>query len=195
MIRREDLVPVVRAWWQQFDPAARGGGRQGSLRGDLAELRRCQSLQEVALSAGFFHLLAEMRHRGLLEGDHAPRTEAARESFLQRTALLAGVLAHVAEDVPLPERKRESFARQMAGAGTTPAVAPISDLRFRKLLRATEAEDLFRQLSRVLRQMGGRADLDDLTRQLWQLSSPDHETTRRDWALAYYEVAPLEKTK
>lgn len=173
---KETFKKTVTNWWQEFDPPRRAGEttKGPSLRGDLAELRRCGSSDDVIFCAGFQRLWTLLLRKDLVRiGDE------------QWVAVAAGVLAHVETDDP-----GTPFPVRMAKPSKDGTDSPVSDLRFRKLLRATDREDLFKQLSRTVRLLRGSADVGSLALDIYQLCAPFHETKRRDWALAYYEAAP-----
>jgi CRISPR system Cascade subunit CasB len=180
-MEREAFKNTVKQWWREFDPERRGsvGRTGGSLRGDQAELRRCGSTSEVIFCAGFQRLW------GRLAGQMGD-TEAKRARGASWLAVVAGVLAHVEEDDPSVQ-----FARQLA----TPKAgdATVSDLRFRRLLRADGPDELLRQLGRAVHLLGGRANVADLAWSVHRICTEHDEQTKRHWALNYYESAPLKK--
>jgi CRISPR system Cascade subunit CasB len=84
---------------------------------------------------------------------------------------VAGVLSHVKKDGNFSDKS-------MAAAMTE----KVKDLRFRKLLRTEDQDDLFQIMLRLVHLMDDRANVYDLIRSLlnWR------EWTRRKWAEDYY---------
>lgn len=150
-------------WWQALQDNT----------GDRAALRRADSLVEV-VSIPAFHQL-RWRIDALLAGKHR-RLSVEQD---ERLAVVAALAARVRE----PRGGSRGFIGQMAGVGQDKA--PVSELRFRRLLQAETPSDLFRQLRRVLAMLGEDVDLlamaDDAIN--WG------ERRRKRWAYAYYGLA------
>lgn len=150
---------VLLDWWNalQNDHGAR------------AELRRCRSPDEVAITAGFQRLCREMRP--------AFTGESAWEG---RLAAIAGLAAQVRELAT-----GRGLAAQMA-EGSPPAV---SELRFRRLLQR-ERDDLYPALLRVLRMLGNKVDLIDLANSVYYWG----KGTKKRWASDYFSRVPEKKS-
>lgn len=147
----------VLEWWKALE----------SRRGDRAELRRSVTLGAVPYYEAHHDLyrrLSETKWRD-------PR----------RVALIAGVVSHVKEHA-----SGQGLARRMGGASGGEN-ALVSGLRFRRLIQVEELEDLYPRMIRILRQLGGRVDVEDLARTLYWWSA---ERTRHELASVYYQVAP-----
>jgi CRISPR system Cascade subunit CasB len=152
-------------WWKSLSDEDRAG---------RAELRRCGSVAEVAFTAPYHRLLRWLGSR-LKEGD------------ARRVAAIAAVLAHVEAE---PE-KASSLAKCMARAKGEGQASIVSDARFRHLLRNEDPDEMMREVVRVVRQLGRKASVETLSRDLmlWD------ERTRVRWARDYYEAVPtLEKS-
>ena len=149
------LIRELTRWWEEDLQKNRGA---------RAELRRCASVDEVAMTAVFARLCHSLR--GHFEGEHG---------WQDRLAAIAGLLAHLRSLEPgktLPERMAERKA------GGSPAV---SELRFRRLLQRNRSE-LYPSLVRVLHMLGYSADLSDLAEALYYWG----DRIKKKWAYAYF---------
>lgn len=153
---------ALREWWQELqeDP------------GDRAALRRADALDEVAAVPAFHRL--RWRIDKVLDG--------RRLSSGQRERLL--VVAALAARLRDDQSRERGFVGQMAGDGAE--AAPVSALRFRRLLQARETPDLYRQLRRTLAMLDHRGDLLSLADGVLHWG----ESRRKRWAYAYYGLAP-----
>lgn len=147
---------VCLGWWGQLT-----NREIGQSRADLARLKRAASPLE-ALSLATVHDLnrrlavvgADMRHQP------------------ERLALIARVLAHV-------DSHASPTLAQRFGAGDP---KPLSPLRFDRLIRTQDPEDLTAQLRRALAVAGHVANVAQLARDLRWWS----DTTRTQWCFDYY---------
>lgn len=140
--------------------------RKDDGRGDPASraaLRRARSPLDVCMVDAFYDLRRSVPH-----------------ADVERLALVASVLAHVDD-----HQSGQSVARQLAGNGVQPAMHP---LRFQRLLQTTGWSEKHRHAVRAVRLLDGRANVDDLAR---SLASWDDPSTRRRWALDYFEHVTL----
>ena len=173
-----------QVWWEEL--------QQQERRGERATLRRCSTLNAVMLTTGYHRLLHYLQGAGVYETN----------SRWQHAAV-AGLLAHVEEN-----DERHSFATQMAlpnravgsedgeegsnepeEQGSPQGSAPLSGLRFRRLVQTSDRAVLFRKLIRTLRLLGGRAHVADLADAMFFWN----DNRRRDWSLAYYQHAPSDE--
>jgi CRISPR system Cascade subunit CasB len=99
-------------------------------------------------------------------------------------AAIVGLASLVKEDL-----SAVSLARQMAQAKPGGDRARISGLRFRRLLKHANREELFPALGRVVRALDGRVNLADLAESAYWWN----ERTRQRWAFDYYDAAPHEQ--
>lgn len=138
-------------------------------RGARAELRRCQSPDEVAITASFQRLCQKMRP-----------FFASERGWEGRLAAIAGLAAQVREHKP-----GRSLAVQMT-EGTPPAV---SELRFRRLLQR-ERVDLYPALIRILRMLDNEADLMELACAVYYWGTG----VKKRWAADYFPRVPDKKS-
>lgn len=157
---RDDAAAALRQWWQALDES----------RGDRAALRRCATLTEVVFVPAYHRLFAAV----------------AKHGWTDRVgvAAIAGLASLVREDVT-----GATLARQMAQTKQGGSKARISGLRFRRLLKQQSREDLFPALGRVVRALGGQANLADLAESAYWWN----DRTRQAWAFEYYAAAPGEQ--
>jgi len=155
------VLDSIHQWWVSLADA----------RGDRASIRRCHSPTQVAFVPAYHQLLRKLEGGG-------ERVPWYRQEAL---AVVAGVLAHVTQDVPGP-----SFATQLGKPPKGEKKAPLSDLRFRRLLGVQELEQLQGALVRVVRLRDRKANVRSLSRAIlyW------NDRTRRQWAYDYYAAAP-----
>jgi len=116
--------PEVRElinWWEGLDED----------RGERAVLRRCHNQAEIVFSPAYHRLRISVRHLGMLDDD--------------RLALVAGLVARIKP----PGDNSGNIAEQMA-TGKPDGSARVSGLRFRRLLKIKDRENLFTGMTRVI---------------------------------------------
>lgn len=170
-------------WWRALQPREPGSeplpGELASLgRGDRARLRRCTDTDELLLEPAS-HLLARwLIALGLAD------VPASYECL----ARVAGILAKVKVDA----RDGLSLARHLGNASGEER-APMSELRFKRLQRTRNPDDLYLQWLRAVQLADGKADVAQLADDLltWQLELEQSATRASDgvrfrWAYDYY---------
>lgn len=146
-------------WWQSL----------GDNRGDRAELRRCSTLAEVAFTPAYHKLRLSVGKFGQVNADGL--------------ALVAGLAARVKSHVP-----GDTLAEQMA-TGKADGSARVSGLRFRRVLKIKDREELFMAMGRVVALLGGAVNLHSLANNLYYWN----DRTRKQWAFDYYTKSPSEQ--
>lgn len=136
-------------------------------RGDRAELRRCKGIDEVLLTEAYHRLRRQLTATGF-----TPKSE-------DQLGAVTGLLAHVDENT-----EGSGIASRMAG-GTSENEAPLSGLRFRKLLKTESREDLYRPLMRAVRLLDRQADVAALASDIFYWGT----SVRKRWAREYYDRA------
>jgi CRISPR system Cascade subunit CasB len=198
--KEEKRSAIWKAWWNEL--------QQPKRRGDSAELRRCSTLDAVMLATGYHRLLHYLRKAGVYQ-----------EQDKRQHAAVAGLLAHVKHDddrhifagrhafakqMALSDRAADAFAdldeetddyrekrrklRNQTQNGNFGS-APLSGLRFRRLVQIEDRAVLFRKLIRTLRLLGGHANVADLADAVFFWN----DDRRRGWSLAYYQHAPSDE--
>jgi CRISPR system Cascade subunit CasB len=161
---------ILLEWWQ---PPA--DGKPGGIsNGDRAALKRCATTTDVVFVPAYQTLFRRL----------APLLGCDRDSYqAEKLARISGLLAHVRVDVPdtkLPE--------QMAiPDGNKPTV---SELRFQRLIRQEDNEQLYRDFIRVIQLLDRKLDVINLANSIWFWG----DKLRRDWVYAYYDKAPPRET-
>lgn len=145
----------LHAWWTQLQNDA----------GERAILRRCATLDEVAMSAPYQRFYRYM----LAYGWSAHASEAQRD----RLAAIAGLLAHVKE----PDECR--LPQSMSPADSDKP--SVSEMRFRSLLRIESVDELFTSLRRVLPMIGYRTSVALLARDIYWWD----DSVKKAWAYSY----------
>ncbi len=137
-------------------------------RGDRAELRRCSTLAEVAFTPAYHRLRLDLMKFGAVNAD--------------ALAVVAGLAARMKSNVV-----GNTLAEQMA-TGKSDGSARLSGLRFRRLLKIKEREDLFTAMGRVIALLGGAVNLQSLADSVYYWN----DRTRKQWAFEYYTKSPSE---
>jgi len=151
---------ALKAWWQWLDEN----------RGERAVLRRCGSLTEVVFSPAYHRLRSMVSRFGFIDDDGL--------------ALVAGLAARIKENMD-SGRIAEQMATAKSGGD---AKARVSGLRFRRLLKVKEREDLFSTMTRVIALLGGSVNIQSLAHGVYFWN----DKTRKEWAFDYYSKAPGE---
>ncbi|AJY71777.1 hypothetical protein RW64_20625 [Geobacter sulfurreducens] len=147
------------AWWQSLSDN----------RGDRAELRRCSTLAEIAFTPSYHTLRLSVGKFGQVHADGL--------------ALVAGLAARVKSNVTA-----DTLAEQMA-TGKSDGSARVSGLRFRRLLKIKDREELFTAMGRVVALLGGAVNLQSFANSLYYWN----DKTRKQWAFEYYTKSPSEQ--
>lgn len=156
--------PHAARWWRELQPKDEQGKRRSGDRGALARLRRCATVMQAASEPVTLALCRKLE---------------AGEANLDRVALLAAVLAHVQD-----ERFDLTVARQI-GVQQQDGTAPMSDLRFRRLLQADTLDEQLIGFRRLVTLTGRKLNVADLAAGLWRWSD---EKERRRWIYAYHDA-------
>ncbi len=149
-------------WWQQIKKD----------RGEMAVLRRCSSLVEVVFSPAYHRLRRRLLNIGRVDDEGL--------------SLVVALSARVKTNTDGP-----SIGEQM----TTPrpdGSARVSGLRFRRLLKIKEREELFTATTRIIALLGGSVNLQSLARSVY-LWNDKYVHIRKELAVDYYSRAPEEK--
>jgi CRISPR system Cascade subunit CasB len=160
--RHPEEKEVLENWWREFKNNP----------GDRAALRRCRSAAEVAF-VPYFHQL---------------RLDLVKIAYVQPQSLarVVGVLSHVKD---YDESNARSIAQQMAAKKDGSDQARVSDLRFRRLLAIDDADELYGPMIRIIRLLGGGADIPSLADGIYWWN----DRTKNTWAYDYYSEAPVKK--
>lgn len=177
MNRAKNDAEIAAQWWRGLQPYFPDGRRNPD--GDRAALAR-------------------LRRAGLAAAMEDPATIAlfralgrTRPDDLPAVAVCAAVLAAVRED------DRSAHAARQLGAppGDPDARAPVSPLRFRRLMEADGPEERRTALRRGVALAGNRIDVRELAAACLDWS----ETRRRTWIFHYYAAGfaapPAEPTR
>jgi CRISPR system Cascade subunit CasB len=146
------------AWWRELDKN----------RGERAVLRRSRTLVEVAFSPAYHRLRLALSRFGPVD--------------YERLALVAGLATRVKVD-----NEGSPIAEQMA-TGQADGSARVSGLRFRRILKMKEQDELFAGMTRIIALLGGTVNLQSLAQSVYSWN----DRTRKKWAFEYYSKAPGE---
>lgn len=154
-------VQKLLEWWDDLDKKHRG---------ERAVLRRCGTLAEVVFSPAYHRLRLSVGRFGTVNDDGL--------------ALVVGLAARV--EHPVKDHNDENtIAKQMATGNDK---AKVSGLRFRRLLKVKEKENLYTSMSRIISILGGTVNLQSLAQSVYFWN----DITRKQWAFDYYSKAPGE---
>ncbi len=155
-------MQALFAWWEALKDN----------RGDRAELRRCATLAEVAFTPAYHRLRLTLGKFGAVNAD--------------ALALVAGLVARVKNNIA-----GDTLAEQMA-TGKPDGSAQVSGLRFRRLLKAKEPDELFTAMGHIVALLGSSANLQSLARSVY-LWNDRYTDIRKEWAFEYYSKTPSEQ--
>jgi CRISPR system Cascade subunit CasB len=162
---------IARRWWEMLQNTRKDGTPNPARDpGALARLRRAATPVVALEEPNVFDLYKKL---GFGRGDVDRR--------LPRVAAAAAVLAHIRTDaMPGDNGFRRRFAEMLGRGGDRPLMSP---LRFKRLLTATEDQDLLIAFRRAVALAGGRnIDVGDVAASLLDWS----ERRRMGWAFDYY---------
>lgn len=149
----------LMAWWAKLEDN----------RADRAELRHCQTLDDVALTSAYQRFYQQMCWNGW--------PEEASSHQLDRLAAIAGLLAHVR--VHNDQRLPQAMSTQDGDRNV------VSELRFRSLLKITDTATLFEKLRRLLPLIGHQCDVLKLAEDVYFWASPSGSVPKA-WAYTYH---------
>lgn len=156
-------VQKLSEWWDELEK---------KYRGERAVLRRCGTLTEVAFSPAYHRLRRALMNIGRVD-----------DNLLSLVAVLSARVK--------TNDSATSIAKQMA-TGKADGSARVSGLRFRRLLKMKEQDEIFTGMGRIIALLGGTVNLQSLARSLY-LWNDKYAEIRKEWALKYYSEAPNEK--
>lgn len=154
---------AVFKWWHEMQPANQGAGP--NRRGELAELKRCKTLAEILLVPRFQVLRRSLQAEGF--------------GYMPACAAVAGILAHVETN-----QEQHTFAAWLAQPKEKGAGPRLSELRFRRLVRAKSHEELFIGLIRVLPLAADTAPVKRLAEDIGRWG----DFVRRQWTFDYFDT-------
>jgi CRISPR system Cascade subunit CasB len=187
----------VRQWWKALQPKLEQPEKEYVKsssdffdRGHRARLRRAPRLEHVLLEKPVFQLL---------EGLGEMRSYALQQNEQIWLPLLAGTLANVENGLaPLESESKsssQSLARRLGMAAAKPGskTAPMSELRFQRMMKSSDPEDFYLQIRRALRLANGTVDVATLAEDVlaWyaehDLQTQPANAMRFRWARDYYQ--------
>lgn len=152
------LGKALQHWWTGLEED----------RASRATLKRCATVDEVALSEAYQRFYRYMRASGW------PEDVAGWQ--LDKLAAIAGLLAHIktADNQRLPESMSERDGDKNR----------VSELRFRDLLKAQDTDDLFVSLRRLLPLIKHQTSILALAQDVYHWNNP-YRNIPKAWAYAY----------
>lgn len=153
---------LIFEWWKDLQAPKKSGPR--------AALRRARNPDTVATHPEYFELFRNLSNSEL------PGYIKNRLSY--RLPLVAGVLSHIREDEP-----GRSMAAKMGSSEKQGTDRPVvSDLRFRRLLRTEDDNEMYLMMIRMIRMLDNKANVKDAAISVFTWD----EKTRKKWASRYY---------
>lgn len=177
----------VRDWWRALQPRAdEDEAIPGALaalgRGDRAQLRRCDSVDELLAQRSVLSLASR-----LVALSDGRRFLADDASSYERIAWVGGVLALIKEDAGDSKSLAFHLSKQ---AGDRPK---MSELRFKALLRSSTMDQLFKHWRRAVQLAKNKTDVvrlaDDLLGWMMETSETpiqNSNSVKFHWAYDYY---------
>ncbi|MCG9722926.1 type I-E CRISPR-associated protein Cse2/CasB [Shewanella sp. Isolate7] len=163
-----------------------------------AELKRCESSEQIMLSEGFRALWLPL----INQLDSQNEDQVGIKLNIEAWAVVAGVLADVRANSVNP------FAHDLGLINPETDKPVVSELRFQQLQASKSSDELLTRARRLIKQLGSKANpvsvADDIL--CWfQEQSPSQSQNRPQqadkrlavrWARSYYEAAlPVKKSK
>jgi CRISPR system Cascade subunit CasB len=147
---------ILHQWWFGLEKD----------RASRAVLRRCATLNDVALSGAY-----QRFYRFMLASNAWDENFSSWQN--DKLAMIAGLLSHIEKETTesLPHRMSESV-------GERPA---LSELRFRDLLKIETNDDLFISLKRALPLISKTANIYQLANDVYWWN----DKTKKAWAYSY----------
>lgn len=158
--KNPEACQALLTWWRDLD----------NNRADRADLRRCHNTVDVVFNPAYHKLWLALNKLGFGNRDSV--------------AVIAGVMAHVKN-----HQAGESFASQMASVKDG-SNAQVSGLRFKRLLKIKDKEELFSSIVRIVKLMDGNVNACNLANSLYWWN----DITKKEWAYSYYEKTPGTKS-
>lgn len=163
---------VLERWWNEL----RAEDARGQVKADRAVLKRAHDLQAIVESSAYQRI-----YQKLLQSHVGDEWKPYQQD---RLAALAGLLAHL-------KAPSENTLAKVMGTTNGDQGPAVSELRFRRLLDASDMDALFTALRRVLPLIDHGANAMQLMEDLFAWN--DH--VKRRWAYAYYGAAAKTKAK
>nr|WP_275659647.1 type I-E CRISPR-associated protein Cse2/CasB [Shewanella insulae] len=159
-----------------------------------AELKRCESSEQIMLSEGFRALWLPLMNQ--LDSHNEDQVDIKLN--IEAWAVVAGVLADVRANSTNP------FAHDLGLINPETDKPVVSELRFQQLQASKNSDELLTRARRLVKQLGSKANpvsvADDIL--CWfqeQSQSRPQQADKRlavRWARSYYEAAlPVKKSK
>lgn len=150
---------VLLDWWHGLE----------NNRGERAALRRCRNLTEVVFVPSYHRLRQELLRFGNVDSEGL--------------AIVAGLAARAKEN-----NNQYTIANQMA-ISVAGGSARVSGLRFRRLLKIQNRDNLYPAMIRIVALLSSSLNLVNLAGSVYWWN----DFTRKNWAFDYYTNAPSEK--
>lgn len=167
MTREQDIGTRARQWWHDYvEPLPH---RRGAARAAMARLRRTHTAMDALMEPATLDL--------------ARRLGRTRPQDLPRVGMVAAVLAHVRENDDRPVARAAGPASPSADPKKDDENAVVKYGRFRRLLQADD-DDLVDQMRRLVRLLGGKANVADLAYSIFYWG----DRTRQRWVFDYYAL-------
>lgn len=152
----KESVSLCLAWWNSLTGQENIASRNS---GHIAELRRSSSVLDV-VSCPVYHTLA--RTFPWLDPD-----DDADRLFLDKIAICAHVLSHVREN-----DDSLTVGRQLGLISNGSSSAPMSELRFRRLVQVSRHSEMFQHLRRLVGLIDNRTNVADLAELILRWGQP-----------------------
>lgn len=156
----------ILEWWENL--------KQN--KGDRAELRRCKNLEEIQMTSAYQRCYWQLKKQFEKENQILYR---------QPAAIVIGLAAHIEKKADQSDNQKSDFFGYQIGRGDKPK---LSELRFRRLLKIKDRENLYHFFIQVIRMLDKKVNLLDLL----SIAYFWGDKAKTSLAYKYYEKANLE---
>lgn len=190
---------LVRDWWTELqppDPERKQRTRASLGRADSARLRRAASIEELETEPAALRLVANL----LGEPWRNPAAQRCFESDSGPLLAVAGVLAAVKEDAK--DGRSLAWRLGQAEAKANGGTPPMSELRFKRLLKSRSLDEFFTAARRAVALAKGKADVavlaDDILAWAYEHRMQGEQRPSQSlcfrWAQDYYQPRMVKDT-
>lgn len=182
---QRDLTRLCLSWWHRLVATDGRDSHSAFPRAYAAILKRCNSLDEILMTAPFQELWLS-----LPESKRTPNR-------MMLSALLVSALANVKTN------SEKELAKAMAEPAQADGSMPrVSQLRFQQLIKSRTHEEFSRRLRRIVKQLDNTVSVaslvNDVENWFWQSRHPQKPVKPENrqtliWAMEYYQALPKKK--
>ncbi|MCZ2721466.1 type I-E CRISPR-associated protein Cse2/CasB [Marinomonas sp. 15G1-11] len=194
---------VISRWWQSMFldvSALKEKHIQPAPTAHKAELKRCDTADDVMLLEGFRALWMALLDNGL-EETLLQMTKERQTQKLESWATVAAVLVHIKQDNG--EKLAVQAGKKLDKQNKPTDKSIVSELRFAKLQNTPTPDDFLKRLRRIIQQLDGKVSPTKVAADIlqWFDEHYDRQPRKADkritvqWAMDYYLSANQKASK